>query len=378
MLGSAIDFYIPDAELADLRAIGLRLQRGGVGFYPSSGSPFIHVDTGGVRHWPRMTREQLARIFPDGKTVHIPADGKPMPGFTLAMAEIEARGGRLGPTATAMRDDGGAAQPAADGAPVKRFFASLFGRIDEEADDEAGAARSNRTRLPTATAVASAPAAPAPDQARPPARPMTVASLGPAVPPHAPQLKWTPGPSGVAAGQSAVPLPPSRPGDIGEVTASLPPAITGSDQPATEGRALAYAPADARFGPLPPAHTRLASATEPEPSLTRRLARAPEPAPQVPPALRRTADAAAAPVTMLGGPTLELVTELHHPDLVSLRGLVEPVRAALAVRFDGESIEAPSTARFAGPAVVALQTLAFDRSAGIVTGALVSRATQVR
>ena len=28
-------------------------------------------------HWPRMTRDQLARVFPDGKTVHIPTDGKP-------------------------------------------------------------------------------------------------------------------------------------------------------------------------------------------------------------------------------------------------------------------------------------------------------------
>jgi uncharacterized protein YcbK (DUF882 family) len=63
MLGKAIDFYIPGADLAEMRAVGLRLQRGGVGFYPSSGSPFIHVDTGSVRYWPRMTRDQLARVF---------------------------------------------------------------------------------------------------------------------------------------------------------------------------------------------------------------------------------------------------------------------------------------------------------------------------
>ncbi len=80
MLGHAMDFYIPGALLEQLRVIGLRLQRGGVGFYPTSGSPFVHMDTGGVRHWPRMTREQLVRVFPDGRTVHIPTDGRPLPG----------------------------------------------------------------------------------------------------------------------------------------------------------------------------------------------------------------------------------------------------------------------------------------------------------
>ena len=57
------DLYIPGVPLDQLRAIGLRLQRGGVGFYPTSGSPFVHLDTGSVRHWPRMTREQLSRVF---------------------------------------------------------------------------------------------------------------------------------------------------------------------------------------------------------------------------------------------------------------------------------------------------------------------------
>ncbi len=93
MLGHAMDFYIPGVPLEQLRVIGLRLQRGGVGFYPTSGSPFVHMDTGGVRHWPRMTREQLVKVFPDGRTVHIPTDGKPLPGYALALADIRKRGG---------------------------------------------------------------------------------------------------------------------------------------------------------------------------------------------------------------------------------------------------------------------------------------------
>ena len=91
MLGHAMDFYIPGVRLEEIRFAGLRLQRGGVGFYPTSGSPFVHLDTGNVRHWPRMTREQLVRVFPNGRTVHIPSDGNPLPGYELALAELERR-----------------------------------------------------------------------------------------------------------------------------------------------------------------------------------------------------------------------------------------------------------------------------------------------
>jgi uncharacterized protein YcbK (DUF882 family) len=63
ILGRAIDFNIPDAPLDQIRAAGLRLQRGGVGFYPSSGSPFVHMDVGSVRHWPRMSPDAYARVM---------------------------------------------------------------------------------------------------------------------------------------------------------------------------------------------------------------------------------------------------------------------------------------------------------------------------
>jgi uncharacterized protein YcbK (DUF882 family) len=92
ILGRAIDFYIPGVPLEQLREIGLRLQRGGVGFYPSSGSPFVHMDTGGVRMWPRMTRNQLLHVFPDGRTIYLPSDGRPLPGYALALADLRKRG----------------------------------------------------------------------------------------------------------------------------------------------------------------------------------------------------------------------------------------------------------------------------------------------
>src|SRR5882757_7801309 len=64
MLGKATDFFIPGVPLDKLREAGLRAQRGGVGFYPSSN--FVHLDTGNVRHWPRMPEAQLARVIAKG------------------------------------------------------------------------------------------------------------------------------------------------------------------------------------------------------------------------------------------------------------------------------------------------------------------------
>ncbi len=88
--GMAMDFYIPGVQLSKLRAAAMRHQVGGVGYYPNSGSPFVHLDTGNVRAWPRMTRAQLQELFPDGRTLHLPAEGNtPLSeeGRRYAMAE---------------------------------------------------------------------------------------------------------------------------------------------------------------------------------------------------------------------------------------------------------------------------------------------------
>jgi uncharacterized protein YcbK (DUF882 family) len=62
--GKAIDFYIPGVPLTEIQSAGLRSQRGGVGIYPSTG--FVHLDTGSVRHWPRMPEAQLAAVVQRG------------------------------------------------------------------------------------------------------------------------------------------------------------------------------------------------------------------------------------------------------------------------------------------------------------------------
>jgi len=104
MLGKAMDFYIPGVKLATLRALAMQMQVGGVGYYPTSGSPFVHLDVGNVRAWPRMSRQELARLFPDGRTIHLPADGRPLPGYEVALAERK-KGIRSAPIEIAASED---------------------------------------------------------------------------------------------------------------------------------------------------------------------------------------------------------------------------------------------------------------------------------
>jgi uncharacterized protein YcbK (DUF882 family) len=160
MLGHAMDMYIPGVPLEQIRFAGLRLQRGGVGFYPTSGSPFVHLDTGSIRHWPRMSHDQLAKVFPDGRTVHVPTDGVPLKGYELAKADIEKRG------------DGDDA--ATIGKPS--FLASLFkGKKAKSSDDDDDAPAVEEKPAPAPVVVAAAkPAAPAP---MPRAKPQAPAAL---------------------------------------------------------------------------------------------------------------------------------------------------------------------------------------------------------
>ncbi len=122
MLGKAMDTTLPGMPMSQVREIGMRMQRGGVGYYPNANTPFVHLDVGNVRSWPRMSYEQLVRLFPDGKTVHLPANGQPLPGYEEAKAEIEARGNGAYVVAAPRRTFGG-------------FFAALFGMNGGEDED---------------------------------------------------------------------------------------------------------------------------------------------------------------------------------------------------------------------------------------------------
>ncbi|WP_279478898.1 DUF882 domain-containing protein [Aureimonas sp. SK2] len=162
MLGKAVDFFIPDVPLAKLREIGLKMQIGGVGFYPRSGAPFVHFDVGSGRYWPRMSRQELTRIFPDGKTIHLPADGKPLPGYAEAMASYKKRKG----ASDLMVADSGST------APRRSFLAALFGGGRDEAEDEAD---TEAAPMLAKKAAPPPPAAPEPVPAKPAELPPGVA-----------------------------------------------------------------------------------------------------------------------------------------------------------------------------------------------------------
>ncbi|MGO8047214.1 DUF882 domain-containing protein [Rhizobium johnstonii] len=201
MLGKAMDFFIPDVKLATLRAIGMKMQVGGVGFYPKSGSPFVHMDVGGVRAWPRMSRDELVRLFPNGNTIHIPADGKPLPGYQQAMADYKRRGS--GPQIQIAS--------ASESAPKhKTLFAALFGGGADEQEDESD------DSTPVAVAKATPPKAePAP--AEPPQT--EVADLNAPVPQVRPAFSNQPTSSEVA---SALVAPPSGNAAQQALAAALP------------------------------------------------------------------------------------------------------------------------------------------------------------
>jgi len=321
MLGKAMDFYIPGVELSQLRDVGLRLQRGGVGFYPTSGWPFVHLDTGNVRHWPRVPRDYLVRLFPNGKTVHIPADGRPLPGFQLALAEIHARGQEVVPaTAFASRGDeeadtGATAAPTRD--PLTKFLTSIF---KPHGDEE------------RATEYASL----APTQnAEPAARPVAVASVKPA-PPNAARLQWTKGPDSASKTAEPAPLPRARPTETrtalaalpaerkvasaGDVTASLPLAITGGDNPTT---ALGYAASD----PFPRRTIAPAVETVANAAIARLQPQEAAPAQDAIASPGLYGDAAHSPTHLFEKTPLQYTAELRHPDQESLVILLDPSAA---------------------------------------------------
>jgi len=93
-LGNAADVHFPDVPVKRLRNAGLIRQYGGVGYYPTSSIPFVHLDVGRVRHWPRLPRQELALLFPTGKSKHVPSDGRPITqkDVRIALASLEKTG----------------------------------------------------------------------------------------------------------------------------------------------------------------------------------------------------------------------------------------------------------------------------------------------
>jgi uncharacterized protein YcbK (DUF882 family) len=363
MLGKAIDFHIPGVSVEQLRAAGMRLQRGGVGFYPGS---FVHVDVGSVRHWPRMTHDQLARVFPNGRTVHVPSNGQPMSGYALALADLEKRGSSApsGMSLAAARNAGaigdGEERVASAAKPGKgNVLAKLFG-FTTDADEDEESKPAPETRV---AAVATKPAAEAKiplPQARPAAAAQKPAS-GFAL------ASATAMPFSLPARN--VPRPPAEVSESGDLPASrettasitswLNDAEFGRTDRVPPGMALAYAAnaaPDAERRPValtPPMGTARAA---PAQAATTQVARIP------PKAGQRYNDPWMRTVT--------LATSVHYDMNVSVYGrldvrqvrmmMIKPV-TSLPMTFGADPYEGMQTLKFAGAAVTFLPTIPFSQ-----------------
>jgi uncharacterized protein YcbK (DUF882 family) len=255
MEGKAIDAHFLDVGTARIRDIAMRMEDGGVGFYPTGITPWVHIDSGSVRYWPRMSRDALTRLFPDGKTVFIPADGQPMPGYEQARAEIEARGGQVqvagggfgifswlfgarGGGADDAEEEGGQEATTGNARGGRSGGGGAAEPQVEIADAGPQAVAKAKRNLPTGPAYAE-PTAPAP---APAAKPQEDAG------PDAVAKAKRNLPTGPAYASAVAPAPPVKP----EVVATL-------EQPDVASDASDAAPTQAHgafgaksFGPLPP------------------------------------------------------------------------------------------------------------------------------
>jgi uncharacterized protein YcbK (DUF882 family) len=401
--GHAMDFIIPGVSLEALRNVGLRLQRGGVGFYPTSGSPFVHLDTGSVRHWPRLTHEQLVKIFPDGRTVHVGTDGRPLKNYALALADIERRGGAASRVslAAAGRSGSDTTEMDNDGRVTARsggnLLARLFGGDKNNAGDKDGIEATAATRTAASAAARPAPMPTAVATTRiaeaeasqpvplPQSRPVLLASAAapeagtpeativPSVPPMP-----RPAPAVLArletplGTQLGTPAPTARHPLADGVfqTAAADPAVTAgivADQQTIS--AMAYAPADQ---PVPP------RAAMGEPLSDRQPARPAEPARNALPADLQAAITAQRfqepwlRAVMLAPSVAGALTALPigPVDRRQLTPAMHKPRTALAANFSADPHEGMRTDRFSGHAVVFLATANFGSSR---TAALVAR-----
>ena len=230
MRGKALDFFLEGVSMARVREIGLKLQHGGVGFYPHSRHQFVHLDSGGVRSWPRLPDAHLARLFPDGRTVHIPVSGQPLAGYGEAKAAILARGGSVAGFSTFAEASGGR---------TKSFWARLFGGGEDEDEDLGGPGMGDRNQYASAAtneadggargffsffrgSTPTPAPAPAPAPILPAPEPVTTtASLPARVGPPTSSPLPSPGRSGAAATPVPPPvlatpivLPPRRPAEL--------------------------------------------------------------------------------------------------------------------------------------------------------------------
>jgi hypothetical protein len=202
-----------------------------------------------------MSHDQIARLFPDGKTVFVPSDGVPLSGYQQAAAEIQARGGNVyaasaesggGKSLLAMLFGGGGEDEAEESSPhgsaliassgpangrggggAQTFFTSQQYQVASGAPDAISKAKRD---LPHGETYMTAPdAAP---------KPQLVASLDQATDAPAADAPNT------TVARPAAPLPPHRPSEFTS------PEIALANAPMPPARPVEFASLQSANGPL--------------------------------------------------------------------------------------------------------------------------------
>nr|WP_255714231.1 DUF882 domain-containing protein [Pelagibacterium xiamenense] len=245
MRGKAMDFYIPGVPVSKIRELGFRIQGGGVGYYPSSNSPFVHLDTGSVRAWPRMTTAQLRQIFPDGRTLHIPSNGNVLSQEGRAWAQAQYSQCHRVPcnAGSSLTGGSGSETQVASNRPTRTLMDIFTGggnsNNDQPAPQPTQVASAPTQRSVTSVPVtAPAPAEPVALEDLPPQRPDALGAAT-AVAEAAPQNIPFEVREGAAAGATQVaalitdaqaPVPPSLSRDLAELRTTTPSAFAGGNE----------------------------------------------------------------------------------------------------------------------------------------------------
>jgi hypothetical protein len=358
-----------------------------------------------------MSREQLVRVFPNGRTVHVPSDGQPLSGYAQALADIQKRGSSAPSQMSLAAAQSAGVDTSRVGRP-KSIIASLF-HLDEDEDEAApapapssshsfGLASLAETKAPDAKAEPARTSVPVPAARPQPQRTALAAAVASAgngdnvTAVSAERDQWT-GP----AAHTELPHPPadvphapmSNPNRAPSVApwpirddndrVPLDMVLAYADQPRSD-----VADFDSRFEAVGSAAGRT-SATGPARSVPReRVARDNSaPAKKNIPPVRTAADVpvvhvraadVATPGMRYDDPWLRAVilapkligsmtaTLYGDPDLTELRSLMSKPTTAVAMSFSKDPYPGITATSFSGEAVVFVTTYAFSQRTALL------------
>jgi hypothetical protein len=318
-----------------------------------------------------MSHDQLAKVFPDGRTVHVPTDGVPLKGYELAKADIEKRGN------------------GDDAATISKpsFLAALFkgGKSNDDEDEAVTAVEAK----PVAVAAAK-PAAPTP-RAKPPIPAVLQLASADAQAVQPTRAKPAAAVSAEAKPQTAADIINARgfwDDDAGPVkqdtTAQVIAAVAARkalEAADPQSTASTSAPYQAMAYALPPAdHSRVVAASAPIPRSTRpATARDPNAATTINTVAARATVGQAEPVAnatrlsaargndiwlriVMLAPSASSsmsVTVMGDTDMTLLRAYFVKPQATIPMKFSDDPAMGLATDHFSGSAITKIETTSF-------------------